>query len=118
MEPIDKFGRKIYLQVFNRLSNIGVKLNYLGYKEANQKPNLFYKTFEGGRIFADMRGTEMIPIWECPEPLLYFDFNSNIQEWQQVRIKENEIQQLDENLIPWRFTYEEDESWMDWDIEK
>ena len=118
MEPVDKFGREINLQIFNRLSNIGLKLNVLGYKESKQKPNLFYRKFEGGLIFADMRGTNMIPIWECPEPLIYLKFDSNIQEWQQVRIKEKEFRLLNDNIIPWRLTYEEDERWMDWDIEK
>ena len=118
MEPVDKFGRKINLQIFNRLCNIGLKLNKLGYKESKRKPNLFYRKFEGGFIFADMRGTEMIPIWESPEPIIDFKFDSNIQEWQQVRIREKELEMFRNNIVPWRFTYEEDEHWMDWDREK
>lgn len=120
MEPQDKFGRAIYPHTYNKLLNIGSKLTDVGYKEARNKSSLFYKPFDGGCVFADMRSTELIPIWEMPEPLIYFSFDDDIQEWQLVRnkVREKEFQLLDENNIPWRLTFEDDEGWMDWDYEK
>ncbi len=117
MEPKDKFGKIIYPHVYNKLCEIGVKLKVIEYNEAKNKPNLFYKKFDGGCVFADMRGTEMVPIWDMLEPMIYFSFNNNIQDWLRIRKEKKEFQILDDNNIPWRETFEEDESWMDSDSE-
>jgi 5-methylcytosine-specific restriction endonuclease McrA len=120
MESQDKFGRIIYPHIFNKLCEIGVKLKVIEYKEAKHKPNLFWKKFDGGSVFADMRGTELVPIWKMPEPLIYFKFEDNVKEWEQVRKEKKEFQLLDENNIPWResFWKEVDVNWMDWEPEK
>ena len=120
MKPYDKFGKKIYSNTYNLLCETGLKLKKIGYKEVKNKPNLFYKRFDGDRVFADMRGTELIPIWEEPVPLVYFDFEDNIQQWEQVRKEIKEFQLLEKNNIPWResFWKEVDIDWIDWSPDK
>lgn len=82
-----------------------MKLERCGYKESYRKPNLFYKLVELGHFYADMRGTDVIPIWDDPIPLLYFNFDEDIPLWKGVRIKEKEIAILTKNKCPYRFSY-------------
>lgn len=74
----------------------GKKLKKLGYKESTTKPHLFYKhikteirskdgqiTRVNGAVFADLRGTEIVPIWSDSRPLIYFrnlPFNTFLPE--------------------------------------
>ncbi len=82
----NKDGRPIYKEsVWYQMIETGQKLRKLGYKDSSKKPNLFYKPIETefksrddqifkvkGAVFADMRGTELVPIWSDPSPLVYF----------------------------------------------
>lgn len=74
----DKFGRAIYPKVFSTLQKIGRQLEQLGYYESRKKPNLFYRPHKNAKFsvvfFADMRGTDVIPIWEAPRPMFYWNF--------------------------------------------
>ncbi|OLS29421.1 MAG: hypothetical protein HeimC2_00510 [Candidatus Heimdallarchaeota archaeon LC_2] len=73
MKAEDKYGRPIYKYIFSTLEKFGKSLINLNYKESKQKPNLFYRVLpNGGVIFADMRGTEIVPIWEDPRPMIYW----------------------------------------------
>ena len=81
----NKDGRPIfYDSIWNKIINIGKKLIKLGYKETEKKPNLFYKPIKTeknskddktvqvkGVVFADLRGTGFVPIWDDPSPLFY-----------------------------------------------
>ena len=71
MRAFDKFGKPIYSRVFEKLLTIGKTLEKNNWKESVKKPNLFYKKFEEIMIFADMRGTEEVPIWSEPCPMIY-----------------------------------------------
>jgi hypothetical protein len=71
MKAEDKFGRRIYPKTFLILKKYGEILAELGWEESRSKPNLFYKMFDEIMVFADMRGTEIVPIWEDPCPLMY-----------------------------------------------
>lgn len=64
----------IYWKTFTQMKRIGDVLLTLGYREAVKKPNLFY--FRAGPVsfFADMRGTEIVPIWEDTRPLFWWRF--------------------------------------------
>jgi len=84
-----------------------VRLEENGYKESKKNPNLFYRFVGAGFIYADMRGTEEVPIWEDPVPLIYFRFDGNIPLWKQVRIKEEQISKLKEVKCPYRFSFYE-----------
>ncbi|UCE74595.1 MAG: hypothetical protein JSV56_02535 [Methanomassiliicoccales archaeon] len=107
MKPEDKFGRPIYNHIYSQLLNIGMKLSQCGYNESSNKPNLFYKSLNIGVVFADMRGTEEVSIWEDPVPLVYFNFNKGIPIWKQVRIRKDELEKLDNNECPYRFSFYE-----------
>ena len=56
---------------------IGKKLETLEYMESQNKPNLFYKKINEKVIFADLRGTEVIPIWDDWRPMIYSKDLSN-----------------------------------------
>ena len=50
----------------------GKKLETLGYVESSQNQNLFSRMVDHGYMYADLRGTDEVPIWDDPVPLLYF----------------------------------------------
>ena len=65
--------------VWQTMQETGNKLEYLGYIESVNKPNLFYKTTESltdneenGLIFVDVRGTSDTPISEDCRPITYY----------------------------------------------
>jgi hypothetical protein len=80
MQPVDKFGREIFPHIFRRLFAIGNKLISLGYVEAKSKPNLFVRDAKVVTFFADMRGTDTIPIWSDPTPLFYWNWNKPVAD--------------------------------------
>lgn len=77
MKRQNKDGRPIYSdKVWYYLVDNGKKLQKLGYKESFNKPNLFFKILtsdqgNNGIIFVDIRGTDIIPIWDEPDPIVY-----------------------------------------------
>jgi hypothetical protein len=78
MKPIDKFNRPINKKTFEIISGIGDRLFRIGYGESSKKPNLFYFNDLEMTFFADFRGTDVVPIWEDPRPLLYWKKNKEI----------------------------------------
>jgi hypothetical protein len=81
----NKDGRPIYSEKkWQKLQEAGEILIQLGYKESYNKPNLFYRQISGGIVFADLRGTEIVPIWDDIRPLIYksenLDFNRFMKE--------------------------------------
>lgn len=102
MEPLDKFGNPIYPTAFNILLGIGNRLRKLGYKESANKHNLFYnKSRDGNLFFADMRGTEEVPVWESLSPLFYWKAVSSKEKWLVRRIIKQEFNRLkDANCNP------------------
>ncbi len=108
MVPKDKFGNPIYSHIFKKLVEIGNQLIKLGYKESYNKPNLFYKKIESDAtliIFLDMRGTDVIKIWEEPMPMIYQKVESG-EDWQIGRTVKKEIGLLQKNNVPFRFSFE------------
>lgn len=71
MKPVNVDGRPIFQHIYRKIVAIGERLVEMDWKESYNKPNLFYKKFGEVMVFADMRGTEIIPIWEAPHPLIY-----------------------------------------------
>ena len=68
----NKDGRPIYSdKIWNQMREKGEILEKLGYKASNKKPNLFYKKIGDGFVFADLRGTSIVPIWDDARPLIY-----------------------------------------------
>jgi hypothetical protein len=100
----NKDGRLIYKdRIWERIVRTAQKLRKLGYRESRKKPNLFYKPIEAevsseqeklkkvkGAVFADLRGTKIVPIWDDPRPLIYYKslpFNSFMHEF--IKLKRN-----------------------------
>ena len=90
----DKFGNTIYDKIYRRLLIKGRILELNGYVEAFSKPNLFLKKMPEGTVFADMRGTKDVPIWEDPSPLFYWRFHEKTPMWKRRRIISREFEQL------------------------
>jgi len=73
----NKDGKPIFSdKVWNQILEYGKMLEKLGYEESKKSPNLFYKNLtlkdeKIGIIFVDLRGTDYIPIWERPYPIVY-----------------------------------------------
>jgi hypothetical protein len=106
MIPQDKFNNSIYPSKFRILQKQGELLMKIGYKESKNKPNLFYKSAPKGVFFADMRGTEEVPIWKDTSPLFYWKFKAEIPMWKRRRLVNEELTNLDTKKIPIRFSYE------------
>ena len=72
MKRQNKDGRPIYSnKKWNQICQTGGMLEKLGYMESKKKPNLFYIRKNNGFIFADLRGTLIVPIWDDLRPLVY-----------------------------------------------
>jgi hypothetical protein len=103
MEPIDIKGRPIYSHIFKQLQNIGTILENFEWRESNNKPNLFYKTFNRVTVFADMRGTEVIPIWEAPYPYIYAI--SGFEDWERRNAIRLASKDFKNGEIEYRFSF-------------
>jgi len=105
MRPVDKFGHPIYPKTFRVLQQYGQLLTQKGYRESYKSPNLFVKQQPQMVFFADMRGTEGMPIWDDPSPLFYSQ--SEIPEdWRHNRRLKAEVLELWQAGIPVRFSFE------------
>jgi len=95
MKPVDKFGNPIYSKTYETMLGFGRLLTKHGYVESFKKPNLFYRKAEDGTVyFADMRGTDIVAIWEDPSPLFYWKFPEHVPEWKQRRLIKRELEEL------------------------
>jgi len=102
----DKFGNSIYYSKFKILLETSKKLIKLNYQESYKKQNLFSKKVEGGMFYADMRGTEEVPIWGDTDPLFYWFFDEQTPFWKQRRLIEQEINSFHKNKCPFRLSFE------------
>ena len=113
MQPKDRFGNTIFPNVYSRLLNIGGKLQDLGFTEARSQ-NLFYLSVSDATVFADMRGTSEVKIWEDPVPLVYIRFRKELPLWKRNRIRNTSYDLLKAGQVPFRESfYEEAENWME-----
>jgi len=107
MKREDKFGRRIYSNaLWQKLLSTGQKLTELGYKESRSKPNLFFMKNECGVFFADLRGTEIVPIWDDPRPLFYWNFSDDMPAWRCRRLIKEELIRLGSNDCKARLSFE------------
>lgn len=91
MIPEDKFGSPIFPSKFKYLQKQASILLNSGYFESRRKPNLFCRKFKEGWFFADMRGTEEVPIWADVRPLFYWSFEASIPLWKRRRLIKQEL---------------------------
>ena len=81
----DRFGRYVSTKVARRINWISNELKSLGFIESKKKPNLFFlklhknKEVNDVTIFADMRGSEIVPIFEETCPLIWSTFDRNFR---------------------------------------
>ena len=113
MQQKDKFGNAIFPNVYSRLLNIGEKLQVLGFTEA-RSPNLFYLSVSDAIVFADMRGTSEVKIWEDPVPLVYIRFRKELPLRKRNRIRNTSYDLLKAGQVPFRESfYEVAENWIE-----
>src|SRR3989344_4139747 len=79
-----------------------------GYKESLKKKGLFYKKIEEGILFADLRGTADVPIYDDTSALIYWQFKEGIPEWKQRRIINEEKDVFFDRAVSFRFSFYED----------
>ena len=108
MENKDKFGNIISPYIYSKLLATGKKLESVGYTESNKKPNLFYNPVDSGMLFADMRGTKEVMIWEAPVPLVWAQFNPDTPLWKKNRIQNEMELDLKEVGIEFRHSFYKD----------
>ncbi|MDA8346786.1 MAG: hypothetical protein M0Z66_15170 [Thermaerobacter sp.] len=70
----DSSGRELYPHVFRKIQRIGRQLEELGYREARSKPNLFVCRNQTVTFFADLRGTDDVPIFVDQRALWWRDW--------------------------------------------
>ncbi len=102
MQPIDLKGRQIFPNCYIKLVRIGKILEGMGWRESKKTPNLFYKEFADLMVFADMRGTEIVPIWEDSCPMIYVHQG---EQWMRRRSNKLAQNELDQAKIPYRYSY-------------
>lgn len=76
----DRFGRPIPRHINRIIKGYGRDLVEIGFREAQKKPNLFFLKLRpdipgGLMIFADLRGSEIVPITELTMPLIWCKFD-------------------------------------------
>ena len=107
MKREDKFGRRIFSDnIWNEMLATGQKLTKIGYRESRKKPNLFFTKTEQSVFFADLRGTEIVPIWDDPRPLFYWQFDGKLPAWKYRRLVKEELMRLGTNGCPCRLSFE------------
>lgn len=107
MIPKDKYGNIIYENTYNIIFEYGNVLINNGYIESKKSPNLFFKIIKGMVIFADLRGTYNIKIWDDPRPLIYSKYKDNktTEKWRIRRIIKEECESLNKEGCPTRFSF-------------
>lgn len=92
-------GLSLYPSIIRKIKVNEERLIQAGYKESKKKPLLFYKPTKDCTFFADVRGTEIVPIWADSSPLFYVRFTNDYQNWKKGRIINSEIGRLKEKEI-------------------
>ena len=105
VEPVDKLGRTIYPKTFRQMQAHEAALIRLGYRESIHKSNLFFRATEEVVYFADMRGTDMVALWEDPRPMFYVDLSHPSPIWRRNRLTKAEVERLHEGGCSIRFSF-------------
>ena len=102
----DKFGKHIPNSTFRIVKDIAERLERIGYIEMKNNPNLFCYKSGDVTFYADFRGTNEVPIWIDPKPLIYW-FPKEVDEnlWLSIL---SHFELLGENGIAKRISFYEE----------
>lgn len=78
MKPLDKQGRRLFGQTWDRVHHYGTQLVALGYVEHAEKSNLFVRSYRSAQFYADLRGSNVVAIWQDRRPLFYWRFRRDL----------------------------------------
>ena len=74
----DSYGRRLYIGVRSRTHAAALILTELGFRQAREKPWLFwYRITPDCVVFANFGSTEVIPIWEDPAAHVHWRFTGD-----------------------------------------
>lgn len=109
MIPKDKFGNPIFPHIYKKLIENAVILKRNGFRESKTKPNLFYKINKSQVLifFADMRGTDIIPIWNDTRPLFFIKLLKKCPKWKKNRVSNNFMKFLSSEGCECRLSFED-----------
>lgn len=69
----DRFGGEVFSNKRQELMRQARRCRVLGFRQhLPDSPWLFSRPFESGRVYADMGGTRIVPIWSDPRPMVYW----------------------------------------------
>ena len=93
----DRYGRGLYPGTVAKVKRVAGRLCDAGYRESRRKPGLFYRDAWGCVWFADLRGSNVVPIWDDQRPLFYWSWKDGPQEkpgWMRRRHAKDELERL------------------------
>jgi hypothetical protein len=81
----DKRGNVLYPRVAAALYEAGRCLCAMGFTQAQQKPWLFVLPIKGiGAFFANLGGTQQVPIWEDSRPLYHWKLDKRVSSYEEA----------------------------------
>jgi hypothetical protein len=72
VKALDRWGRPLSGETWDRVHYYGTQLLGYGYWESTTKPNLFVRGYSSATFFADLGGTRYVRIAEDSRPLFYW----------------------------------------------
>ena len=106
---VDRFGRFVTADVARRIHWIGGELEDLGFRESKKKQHLYYLRIHKNdkigdvTVFADMRGSEVVPIFDETCPMIYCSFDRSFR-----------LESLERNEWSFKLHNEEKLVWSEW----
>jgi hypothetical protein len=83
----DKRGNGLYSRIAATINDTGRRLCNAGFRQAQQKPWLFVLQVNGiGAFFANLGGTEEVPIWEDTTPLYHWKLDDRVAEHEEALV--------------------------------
>ncbi len=72
---VDSQGHSMWGKVKLTVRRNARILTERGFAQSRKKPWLFYYRVPGGVLFAQLSSTDVIPIWECQQPMIWESYN-------------------------------------------
>lgn len=103
----DARGNQLFPRVTQQLYAHAKNLLKIGFRQARSKPWLFLLTISNkrGAVFANLGGTEDVPIWEDTNPRLHWRLK--VSGWEEMMIVHEVAEHCRSRNIPVRFSFYE-----------